>query len=274
MRRYHLVPLLAVALAVTACSSPAQTSPRTVTTIVVQTGTSPASTGSTGATGSAGITVVGPSGSTGTGTTGTGGSGTQSTAPSTPGAGTGSSKPAQTSTSTSTRSTRTSTTKTAPTSRDVRVNPLQVSCAALLDSHDIKKALGASVSSATSRIVDVANPDVKMTGKIKCYFGAKSTSKSKPVIVALARYSSVPAAQSQMNVTVQSEVSLGADSSTVRVSGKTAHVLLRDGGLVVMRYDNWTLSIAVQNKLTSNAKLPAGLQQLATMVLARVIKNA
>jgi hypothetical protein len=51
-------------------------------------------------------------------------------------------------------------------------------------------------------------------------------------------------------------------------------VLLRDGGLIVLRYDTWTLSVAVEDKLVAKqAKLIDGLQQLATMVLARVLKS-
>jgi len=155
----------------------------------------------------------------------------------------------------------------------VKVNPLQVACPALLDASDIQKALGARVSTSSFRIVDVANPDVKMTGKVKCYYGAKSSSKSRPVTVALAQYKSAAAAKSQMNVTVQSETSLGADVSTADVSGHQAHVLLRDGGLLVLNYDTWTLSVAVDKGVASAKKLPSGLQDLARMVLARVLKN-
>jgi hypothetical protein len=149
-----------------------------------------------------------------------------------------------------------------------------VACTSLLDNTDIKKALGATIPSSSSRIVDVANPARKMTGRIKCYYGVKTGSDAHPVAVALAQYQSAGAADDQIALTVQSEQSLGAEASTVEVSGKQAHVLLRDGGLIVLRYDTWTLSVAVENKLVSNkSKLVDGLKQLATMTLARVLKS-
>lgn len=260
--------MLALVLVLGACGSNTPATPRTVTTVVTKSGTPPP----TSAAGSGGITVVGPSGRAGSTASPTDTTGSKASP-----TGTASTTPPSTGKSGTTKGTPSTTTKAPPTTKTstkvVKVDPLHVACPALLDNTDIKKALGASVSSASSRIVDVANPDVKMTGKIKCYYGAKSTAKNTPVIVALAQYKSAQAAQSQMDVTASSEVSLGAAASNVQVSGHPAKVLLRDGGLLVMRYDTWTLSIAVENKLTANSKLPHGLQQLATMVLARVLKN-
>ncbi len=276
MRRYRLVPMLALAVVVLgACGSNTAQTPRTITTVVTKTGAPPPTTSGTG--GSAGITVVGSGDASapGTGSTSTSTPSDQpSTTPSPTGKSGTSGTPGKT-TKTSKSSKPQTSTKTTPKKppKVVKVDPLHVSCSALLDSHDIKKALGASVPSASSRIVDVANPDVKMTGKIKCYFGSKTGSKSRPVTVALAQYKSAHAAQAQMDVTASSEVSLGAKSSSLKVSGHPARVLLRDGGLLVMRYDTWTLSVAVENKLVSNSKLPHGMQSLARMVLARVLKN-
>ena len=269
MRRYVWVPLAVLALALGACSTGTQAK-RTVTEIVTATGTPPTTANSSAPTGSAGITVVNPNGSGSTSGTPTGaGSGSsESKSPTTE------STPTSPSTTQSTPTTSTAT-KTTATSKEkiVKVDPLQVACPTLLDANDIQKALGVKVSTSNFRIVDVANPDVKMTGKVKCYFGAKSSSKSRPVTVALAQYKSASAAQSQMNVTVQSETSLGADASTAKVSGQTAHILLRDGGLLVLRYDTWTLSVAVDKGVVGAKKLPSGLQDLARMVLARVLKN-
>jgi hypothetical protein len=275
MRRYRLVPLLALALVMTGCASNSGQTPRTVTQIVTATGTPPATTGSTGSTGDTGssgggITVVGPSGSgSGSGTATGSASGTGSgSATGTEGAGGTSSSKASSSSSAP------PTTKSTPPSKDKKVNPLHAACTSLLDNNDIKKALGATVPSSSSRIVDVANPERKMTGRIKCYYGVKTGSDAHPVAVALAQYQSAGAADAQIGLTVQSEKSLGADASTVKVSGRQAQVLLRDGGLIVLRYDTWTLSVAVEDKLVAKqAKLIDGLQQLATMVLARVLKS-
>jgi hypothetical protein len=267
MRRFVWVPVAVLALTLGACSTGGAQQPRTVTEIVTQTGTPPASAESTASGSSGGITVVNPSGSGSTSGTATG-SRTGST-----GSTTASIEQTTTPATTKTTPTTTRSTKTTPTKKIVKVNPLQVSCAQLLDANDIRQALGARVSSSNFRIVDVANPDVKMTGKVKCYFGAKASSKVRPVTVALAQYKSAAAAQSQMSVTVQAETSLGAKTSTTQVSGYPAHILLRDGGLLVMRYDTWTLSVAVDQGVTSVKKLPTGLHDLARMVLARVLKS-
>src|SRR5699024_5546235 len=103
-------------------------------------------------------------------------SGSETTAPST-GASGAPSGSSDTTTPTTTASQPTKSAGKTTSKKVVTVNPLQVACASLLDSNDIKKALGAKVSSANSRIVDVPNPDVKMTGKVKCYFGAKTGAK-------------------------------------------------------------------------------------------------
>ena len=264
MRRTRLVPLLAIALILGACSSNSPSTPRTVTQIVTATGTPPTTVGTGG-----GITVV-PGGSGSSGASGTG-STASSTAPGTGGTATSGTATGQTGTSGATP-TSSPVTSTSP-AKIVKVNPLKVACTSLLDASDIHKVLGASVSSSSTRIVDVANPQVKMTGKVKCYYGVKTGSKDRPVTVALAQYVSAEAAQKQMDVTAQSEIGLGAQASSVTVSGFPARVLLRDGGLLVMRYDTWTLAVAIESKLAPAAKLPTGMQQLATMVLARVLKN-
>ncbi len=279
MRLVRFVPLLALALTVGACGSGTPAAPRTVTEIVT------ASDSPTTQSGGTGITVVHPGG-TGTATS-TGGpttSGGPGDGPSPSGTASGASETGTTSggpaSSTALGETGATTTGsgvatgTATVGPGAGVDPLTVSCPALLDSQDINKTLGSKISSDYFRIVDVAIPDVKMTGRIKCYFGTASASaKDRPVAVALAKYATAGDAQAQMDVTVQSEEGLGATASTVDVSGRKAQVLLRDGGLLVLREGTWTLSLAVQDKLAPEAKLPAGLQQLATMVLTRVIKN-
>ncbi len=269
MRRTPLVSLIALSLLLAACGSTSGTRP-TVTQVVTVTGTSPAST--TGAS----ITVVGPgasdstgSSSTGQATTGTAASGTGSSATDTAAPSTGSA------TATGSGSSATGSTSGVASSVPIQtVSPLKVDCAALLDDRDVKKALGATISSASSRIVDVANPEREMTGRVKCYYGVQSDSQAHPVSIAIAQYSSPAAALAQVAVTIKSETGLGAKSSAATVSGQQATVLLRDGGLIVLPYDSWTLSIAVEATVSADAAtLPDGLTGLATLVLARILKN-
>jgi len=56
------------------------------------------------------------------------------------------------------------------------------------------------------------------------------------------------------------------------VNGYPATVALRDGGLIVMSYDNWTLAIAAPASVDA-ATLTAGLPQLAGAALTRIIKS-
>ncbi len=56
------------------------------------------------------------------------------------------------------------------------------------------------------------------------------------------------------------------------MSGYPATVIVQDGGLLLMNYDTWTLSLAIADKLVPNTELPAALTQLANMVFLRVLK--
>jgi hypothetical protein len=90
------------------------------------------------------------------------------------------------------------------------------------------------------------------------------------VSVALADYKSADAAKAQLKHTQES---LGGTASSTYVQGYPATVIIQAGGLLVMTYDTWTLSIAVADKLVPNTDLPKDLTQLATMVLLRVLKS-
>ena len=48
---------------------------------------------------------------------------------------------------------------------------------------------------------------------------------------------------------------------------------LREGGLLVMAYDNWTMALATRDGAFDQAALEAGLPQLADTILARVLKT-
>jgi hypothetical protein len=148
---------------------------------------------------------------------------------------------------------------------------LKVDCAELLDVQDIKKVLGVTISTAVTKIVDVGNTQIGRTGLIRCRYGASSAAAAAPVSVALANYTSASAAKAQLKKT---EETIGGTTSSTKVVGWPATVIISDGGLLLMNYDTWTLSVAVADKLVPNTELPGDLTQLATMVLLRILKNA
>jgi hypothetical protein len=250
MRRILSLSLLVVAfvVAVTGCSSSAQ-SKKTLTEIVTVTGTSATSTGSAGGS----ITVVSPGGATGAQGTATTGAPTSSSAPKTSKATTKSTSAAPTT-----------------TGKLVKVDPLKANCTQLLDAQDIKRITGATIPSSVTRIVDVAKPSVGRTGLLRCRYGATTGALTAPVSVALATYTTPAAADKQIAATISGLP--GTDSKTT-VAGYPAHIVIGGGGLLVMRYDNWTLSVAIQNKLVPDKELPSDLTQLATVVLVRVLKT-
>ncbi|MTD16770.1 hypothetical protein GIS00_22815 [Nakamurella sp. YIM 132087] len=253
MRRSLVVPaLLAAVLTVSACSSGTEAR-RTVT--VVNTVTSSSGAPSTGASGSqSSIVVVPPSGSESAATTAPSGTGSASASSSAPASTSASSAPAS----------------STPAVQDV--DPLQVACNVILAPADVKKALGATISASSVRIKDVADPERKITGKVRCRFGATGDEAGK-VTAILTTYSSEAAAADQVALTKSSEEDLGAKASSVEVSGYPAEILLREGGLIVVQYGDWTLTLVAANGLASEAELEEGLPELARLALARVVKN-
>lgn len=155
----------------------------------------------------------------------------------------------------------------------VKVDPLKSDCSTLLDSADVKKAIGATVPDGSVRKKDVANPARGITGKIRCYYPKADAKGTAPIVVALTQYANAAAAAKQIATTVTTETEAGAVVSAPKINGYPGHVLLRAGGLVNLQYGTWTLAIAVGNKLAGNAALNSGLPKLAGQVLARVIKN-
>jgi len=260
--RTVIVLLAVTGLALTACSNTAQTR-RTTTVVATVTGSQPAGSDSgsaapTAPTTGSGITVVEPSGS--------------ATVPS--GSATA---PTGSPTATAPTSTVPTTTSTAPTTTsesaapiNTKVNMLDADCSALLNATDIKKVTGKTVPTATSRIRDVANPDRKITGKIRCLYGVKGTDSK--VVVGLTKFATPAAAKAQVAVTKEYEVDKGAEATETTVAGYPAEVLIRDGGLIVFPYGVWTVGVAV-DKDVLGADPEKQLQQLAEMVLARVLKT-
>jgi hypothetical protein len=251
--------LLAVTgLALTACSNTAQTR-RTTTVVQTVTGSQAAGTasGSLAPTSGTGITVVAPSGSA----TAPTGSGTAPTGSGSATAATSKAKPTTTAPVSTSQS-------AAPI--NTKVNMLDADCSALLNATDINKVTGKTVPTATSRIRDVANPDRKITGKVRCLYGVKG--KDSKVVVGLTKFASPAGAKAQVAVTKAYEVDKGAEAKETTVAGYPAQVLLRDGGLIVLPYGVWTLGVAVDKDLLG-ADPEKQLQQLAEMTLARVLKT-
>ncbi len=72
-------------------------------------------------------------------------------------------------------------------------------------------------------------------------------------------------------MTVQTEADNGAEISQSTVNGYPATVAIRDGALIIMAYDTWTLAIAATAPGDS-AALTAGMPKLAEAALTRVLK--
>lgn len=155
----------------------------------------------------------------------------------------------------------------------VSVDPLKADCAAVLSAADVKKALNVDIANDRIKVnVAEVNGDVGQTGRVRCFYGLAADKKSGAVTLALTQYTDAAAAQAQVDVTIQNESDQGAQITPVQVSGYPAQVAVRDGGLIVMAYDNWTLAIATA-ATTDPATLVAGLPQLAEAALARILKG-
>ncbi len=160
---------------------------------------------------------------------------------------------------------------TTPAAPIVTVDPLKADCAKILNSTEINTALGVSVPAGTNRIVDVANAERKMTGRIKCQYGVAADKSSVAVTLLLAQYTDAAAAQGQISATAETEKSNGAKASTASIQGHPAQVLLRQGGLLIVGYDTWTLSVVVADKTVSDDRLPAALAAVADYSLTKII---
>jgi hypothetical protein len=154
----------------------------------------------------------------------------------------------------------------------IPVDPLKNDCGALLNAADVKRTLNFDITDTRARIVDVANPDRNITGRTKCVYGT-ADSKTGDVTINLTQYSDAEAMRRQVETTVNAERDVGATVTPTAVQGFESTILLREGGLLVLPYDTWTLSIVVANGKADDATLTAGLPQLADTVLTRVLKN-
>ncbi len=239
-----LVGLLLLGL-VTSCGAGTDAPTRTV--FVTETATGPISTDVTGTAGGASGTesdgvTVGPLGTAAADTTGETGSTDESATPDT-------------------------TTSSAPI---VKIDPLKVDCAKLSNNTVLGGAVG-RLPAGTARLIEPANTDRKITGRLKCQYGVSDDRSTIAVQLVLAQFQSSAAAEAQMATTVSSETGLGAKASSTSIQGRPTDILLRDGGLLVLAYDTWTLSVVVDKAVLTEDKLPAALTTLADHALSVLI---
>lgn len=155
----------------------------------------------------------------------------------------------------------------------VVVDPLKVDCASILSAADVKKILNADIPNDRLKItVGELNADIGQTGRVRCLYGLSADKKSGQITIALTTYNDPAAAQKQVDVTVANETDSNAQVTPVTVAGYPATIALRDGGLIIMSYDNWTMAIAAPATVDP-ATLTAALPQLAEAALARVLKG-
>jgi hypothetical protein len=152
------------------------------------------------------------------------------------------------------------------------VDPLKVDCGAIISAADVKKTLNLDIPNDRLKVaVAEVNTDAGQTGSVRCLYGLSGDKKSGQITLRLTSYTDPAAAQKQVGVTVQNESDNGGQISPTTVSGYPATVALRDGGLIVMDYDNWTLAIAAPSSVDP-ATLTTGLPQLAEAALTRIVK--
>ncbi len=153
------------------------------------------------------------------------------------------------------------------------IDPLKVDCGAIISADDVKKYLNLDIPNDRLKVnVAEVNADVGQTGSVRCLYGLSDDKKSGQVTLRLTTYTDPTAAQNQAGVTIKNETDNGAQVSATTVNGYPAQIALRDGGLIVMDYDNWTLAIAAPSTVDA-ATLTSGLPQLAGAALTRIIKS-
>ena len=154
-----------------------------------------------------------------------------------------------------------------------KVDPLKVDCASILSSADIKKIFNKAIPNDRLKItVKELNTDAGQTGRVRCLYGLSGDKKSGAFSMALTQYTNAEAAKKQVAVTVQTETDKNAKISQATVSGYPATIAIRDGGLIIMPYDSWTLAIATSSDIDA-AALEKGLPQVAEAALTRILKG-
>lgn len=153
------------------------------------------------------------------------------------------------------------------------VDPLAVACDGILDQDDVKQLLGADLRPGALKRPDVADPERDVTGRTRCRFGSEDEGKTSQVTVLLTTYGSPETAAVQVETTASVERNESAVVSEVVVNGFPGYLMLRQGGLIVVQYGSWTMTIAVQDQLATEEALTTGLPELAGIVLNRIVAN-
>lgn len=161
-----------------------------------------------------------------------------------------------------------------PTGPIVTVDPLKADCGSLLNAADVKRITGVDIPNDRLKVnVAEVNADIGQVGRVRCLYGLSEDKKSGQITLALTTYKDVASAQRQVQVTVEDESNQGGTVTPVTVAGYPASVAVRDGGLLVMDYDTWTLAIAAPATGFDQATLTTTMPQLAEAVLSRLLKS-
>ncbi len=161
-----------------------------------------------------------------------------------------------------------------PTAAPIVVDPLKVDCAAILNAADVKKSINADIPNDRLKVtVAQVNTDAGQNGRIRCLFGLSADRKTGAISLVLTKYTDAAAAQKQVDVTIQTETDNSAQIIPTTVHGYPATIAIRDGGLIIMAYDTWTMAVGVDTATGPDpAVLAAGLPQLADAALTRILK--
>ncbi|MEP6562816.1 MAG: hypothetical protein ABJD68_17285 [Nakamurella sp.] len=160
----------------------------------------------------------------------------------------------------------------APPPPIVTVDPLKADCGAVISPPDVKKFFGVDMPADKLKVtVAEVNADVGQTGRVRCLYAVNPDKTSGLFTMALTQYTDAAAAQKQVEVTVANETDNGAQITPITVGGYPATMAIRDGGLVIMSYDNWTFGLAITSG--DPAAIAVALPELADVALARVLKT-
>lgn len=257
---------VAALLAVAGCGGTAEQTRRTVT--VVDTVTSGSAASSAAASGSGEASSGAPSGDPAAS-----GSDTAVTVPSGSAATPASDAPASDTAASGTPSSEASPASSSAASPApfATIDPLKVDCATLLNAADVKRVFNVDIPTDRNRIVEEANPDRGTTGRVRCLYGLSDGGKTGAVVLAMTQYTDLAALETQVTRTRLSETDLGAKLVETTVQAYPASILIREGGLLVLPYATWTLSVNV-NASFDPAVTETGLPQLADSVLTRLLK--
>src|SRR6476661_8780834 len=134
------------------------------------------------------------------------------------------------------------------------IDPLKVDCGAILSAADVKKIFNLDIPNDRLKVnVAEVNTDVGQTGSIRCLYGLSADKKTG-------------------QFTLRNETDNNGQITPTTVNGYPATISVRDGGLIVMPYDTWTLAIAAPATIDP-ATLITGMPQLADAALTRIIKS-